>query len=995
MFSLSRYLERVAYVLVASCFLSAALLAQSGEVSLRGQVTDQSGAFVPGATVTLIGPNGAMREAQTDQSDGRYVFRDLPPGTYTVEIHVKGFADFEKTGVVIVRGQPQVMNAQLVVATEKQEITVKEEDSSVSVSVNPSNSASSLVLRGADDLEVLSDDPVDLEADLQALAGPSAGPSGGSIFVNGFSGGSLPAKESIREIRINQNPFSPEYDKIGYGRIEILTKPGSERYHGTIDYNLGKDVWNSRNPYSRQKAPFLLQEFEGNVGGPLNKRASFNFEYQRNMVDNGSITNAVTLDPRTLASGPFLAVLTTPQRFTRLNPRVDYQLNGNNTLMLVYEFRRSDIQDAGIGGFDLSSRGYHTQYTDQTVQATETAVLGTSVNETRFQYYRSANQVMATSFSPEIHVSGSFNSGGSQFGRSTDTQNNFELQNYTSMSRGTHAWRFGMRLRGQRDDSASRLNFNGTFTFSGGLAPVLDANNRPVLDASGHRALALIKSIERYRRTELFERLGFSPAEIRALGGGATQFTIDTGIPALSAHQLDVGVFAGDEWNVRPNVTLNVGFRYETQTNIHDWRDFAPRVALSWAPGGGTAKSRTRTVLRAGFGMFYDRFTLGNTITAERYNGVVQHQYVVTSPDFFPNIPSAASLAGLGYQSTEEVSPRLRAPYVMQSAVTLERQLPANAAFAVTYTNSHGVHLFRSEDINAPLPGTYNPNVQGSPTFPLGHPGPVFRMESSGIYNQNQLIANVNMRMKQGLTLFAFYVLNRAMSNTDGITTFPANPYNFAGEYGPASTDVRHRVTVGGSINTRWNVRLSPFVIVQSGPPFDITAGSDLYGTTLFNGRPGIVTDASKPGVIPTPYGLLDPNPSPGEPLLPRNYGRGPGQIRVNMRISKAIGFGADRGGSTGEQRPSASGGAASAAQAAGRGLGSLIGTARTSHRYNLIFAVSAQNILNHTNPGPIIGDITSPLFGRANQVAGGPNGEGFLETANNRRLEMQIRFSF
>src|SRR5580700_8593103 len=155
MFNLPRNPQRVAYVLLASCFLSAALLAQSGEVSLRGQVTDQSGAFVPGATITVIGPDGTSREVQTDQSDGRYVFRDLPQGTYTLEIRVRGFADFEKTGVVIVRGQPQVMNSQLVVATEKQEITVKEEDSSVSVSVNPSNNASSLVLRGADDLQAL------------------------------------------------------------------------------------------------------------------------------------------------------------------------------------------------------------------------------------------------------------------------------------------------------------------------------------------------------------------------------------------------------------------------------------------------------------------------------------------------------------------------------------------------------------------------------------------------------------------------------------------------------------------------------------------------------------------------------------------------------------------------------------------------------------------------------------------------------------------------
>ena len=523
---------------------------------------------------------------------------------------------------------------------------------------------------------------------------------------------------------------------------------------------------------------------------------------------------------------------------------------------------------------------------------------------------------------------------------------------------------------------------------------MLDSNNQPVLEGSGNPVQTSIKSIERYRRTLLFQQMGDSPAQIRALGGGATQFSLDTGIPNLSESEVDVGVFAGDEWQVRSNVTLDLGFRYETQSYVHDWRDFAPRVAISWAPGGGAGNSRAKTVLRAGFGIFYSRFPLSDIVLAERYNGIIQQQYVVPNPDFFPTIPPTASLAALGYQSSEAVSSRLRAPYVMQSALTLERQLSASTAFAVTYTNSHGVHLYRSEDINAPLPGTYDANVPISGTFPLGHPGPVFLMESSGIYNQNQVVANINARLKQGLSLFGFYVFNHAMSNTDGIDTVPANPYSSAGEYGPAATDVRHRVTFGGSINTKWNLRISPFVIVQSGAPFDITAGSDLYGTTLFNARPGIATDPNKPGVIQTQYGLLDPNPSSGQPILERNYGRGPGQMRVNLRIAKAIGFGSEVGRAA-EQRPSVSAGGATAAQASGRGLGGIIGAPKTVHRYNLIVSMSIQNLLNHNNRGPITGDITSPLFGSANRIAGGPNGEGFFETADNRRLEAQIRFTF
>jgi hypothetical protein len=297
----------------------------------------------------------------------------------------------------------------------------------------------------------------------------------------------------------------------------------------------------------------------------------------------------------------------------------------------------------------------------------------------------------------------------------------------------------------------------------------------------------------------------------------------------------------------------------------------------------------------------------------------------------------------------------LRAPYITQAAFGVERQFGATT-IAATYTNSHGLHELRSLDINAPLPG--------SGLYPLGNPNPLLLMTSSGIYNQNQLSINVNSKMSKAVSVTGSYTLNRARSNTDGLATFPANPYDYAGEYGPAATDARHRVSLTGTINTKWRIRLSPLVNIQSGLPFNITTGDDLYGTTLFNARPGFANGLDKPGLIPTAYGLLDPNPSTGEPLVPRNYGRGPTQMFVNLRGAKSIVFGPEQGKSG-------------------------------NRRYTLSIGMSARNILNHTNPGPIIGNITSPLFGRANQVFGTVNGEGFSENANNRRLEMQIRLSF
>ncbi len=202
---------------------------------------------------------------------------------------------------------------------------------------------------------------------------------------------------------------------------------------------------------------------------------------------------------------------------------------------------------------------------------------GATVNETRFQFYRNAGQQQADTSGPQIQVLGAFSAGGSPNGGYHDTLTNYELQNNTTTVHGAHSWRFGIRMRAQFDANSSPQNFNGTFIFSGGLAPELDANNQAVRDASGQIVMEQIDSIERYRRT----LLGL-PA---ALGGGASQFSMNAGTPATSVNRYDAAVFVGDDWRLRPNVTLNLGLRYEIQTNIHDPGDVAPRIGIAWAPG--------------------------------------------------------------------------------------------------------------------------------------------------------------------------------------------------------------------------------------------------------------------------------------------------------------------------------------------------------------------------------------------------------------------------
>jgi hypothetical protein len=942
--------------IAVSLFFSSALFAQTG--TLGGTVTDETGAIVPGTTITLT-RNGGTAVTATAGADGSYSFTGIAPGDYVAQASAPDLASAPSK--LSIRTGVQTLNIQLKVVTVAEQVTV--EDRAVAVTPEPANNASATVLAG-DDLQELSENPDDLIAELVAIAGPSAGPGGASVFIDGFSTGQLASKESIREIRINQNPFSAEYDRVGTGRVEILTRPGTNQFHGTGFFNVGTDVWNSRNPFAPQKAPFLLRELGGNVSGPIGKRASFFLDVRRDSTDNGAIIHGTTLDPVTLGIiDPFTGVLRIPQHRSSINPRMDYQLSTNNTLTVRYGLTHIDIPFAGIGGFNLVSRGFQTTTTTHTVQATETSVFAENmVNEVRYQFFRSSNETTPNTLGPAIQVLGAFSGGAAPAGHSFDTQNNHELQDYVSILHGKHSWRFGARLRSQSDDNISPQNFQGTFTFSGGLAPVLDANDRPVMDAGGQLVLTPITSIERYRRTLLFQKLGFASSEIAYRGGGASQFSINAGDPGLSLSQFDVGAFVSDDWKINPAVTMSLGFRYETQTNIHDHRAFAPRAGIAW-------NFASKTVARAGVGIFYDRFALSNTITALRFNGIRQQQYTLTDPDFFPMLPPLSSVAASqARQVRQQVFASLVAPTFYQSMISIERQLPRNTTLAVTFADSHGLHILRSRDINAPLPGTYDPAVAGRGVYPFGPVGAVFLMESSGLYNQRQLIVNVNSRASRSLSLTGTYSFNHAQSNTDGVGTFPSSPYSTVGEYGPAATDVHHRLSLGGVINTKWNISFSPLINIASGPPFDITAGSDLYGTTLFNGRPGIAADPNKPGVIQTAYGLLDPNPTPDEKILRRNYGRGPGTVFFNAHLGKTIRFGPKPAGTgRGEARPP----------------------------YALSFTMEMANLLNHTNSGPIIGNITSPLFGRANQPSGGGGFGGFSEAANNRRFEFQTRFTF
>jgi hypothetical protein len=314
----------------------------------------------------------------------------------------------------------------------------------------------------------------------------------------------------------------------------------------------------------------------------------------------------------------------------------------------------------------------------------------------------------------------------------------------------------------------------------------------------------------------------------------------------------------------------------------------------------------------------------------------------------------------------------------MQAALSVERQLPGRTTVAVGYSNSRGVHQLISDNINAPLPGTYT-GAADSGIRPLGVSDNIYAYESVGIFSQNQVTVNVNSHLNSALSIVAAYTLNYARSTSDGSASFPADPYNIGADYGRSAMDIRHRFQLGGSVVTRWNLRLSPFVTARSGIPFNIVTGEDTNGDSIFNDRPALATNANcadTKDYACTAYGNFLLHPGPSAAVIPRNYGTGPNYFALNLRVGRTWGFGEQ---SAGTNTPDTTSG--------------IFGKSSTGLKYNVTLWVEARNLLNNVDPATPVNILESSRFGQSTGLAGGYGPAG--ATANNRRLTLGVRFSF
>ena len=926
---------------------SLAAQARSPSAAAMGFVTDPTGALVVDATVELHPATSGPNIRTTTNRLGRYSIEGQADVPYILTVTASGFATFSMNDFLLSTDRPRILDVQLRIADQPQQVTVDDSQ----MDTDPNHNGDSLTLRG-DAIDQLPLDSVQLLQQLQALSG---GPSP-DLFIDGFPGSTMPPRDTIREIRINQNPYSAQYDTSpGNGRIEVFTKPGSAKFHGDF-YTFGNaSALNTQNPFTTNPPSYYSFANYASLNGPLTKHSAFFVSGGHIRGQDNALINAQTLD------GNFNQVylhqtVSAPASGYNFSARMDAAIGAKSSFVGRYSIAHSGQTNAGIGQLSLASLGFNGSTTNQTLQLSNSLIVSPRiVNDTRFQFVRSRDRQTPDSFLPTVNVAGAFSSGGNSGANYNDNQDRFELQNYISASKRKQFFTFGVRLRIGRDANHSEANYNGTYTFA---SLVLNPSCTPLSTCNSYQVTVQnpTKSI----------------AALQLVGGGPSQFTISKGNPNVAVTMVDVGLFLQDDWKARSNLTLSGGLRFETQNHIADYADLAPRFGFAWLVRPSKNKPVNYT-LRGGAGIFYYRLASSNVLQSERQNGITQQQFIVTQPQFFDPTSSQANLTGAQTQSAiYQISPKFHAPYFLSTTVSLERRIGGHGSVTVSWLGTRGVHTLLTQNTNAPLPGTYNSSVPTSGTRPFGGTQNIYQYASEGDLNSKRLTTNFYLHFTNKLLLYGYYQLQSVRTNSD--SGFVSNSYNFAADYGRSGGDIRHQVSMGSALELPFRLRATSFITARSGAPFNIVVGQDLNGDSIFNDRPAFATDMARSSVVSTKYGSFDTSPIAGQTIIPVNYGRSPSLFVVNLNLNKTIGFGP-------ALKPLA--GAPVAKLATGQ-------KPHVDHQFSLDIGLDAQNLFNQVNLASPVGTLNSPLFGQSIALATG-NGTG----SANRVIEISTFLRF
>ncbi len=813
--------------------------AQVGQ-TVSGTLVDPQEAPVP--AVRMILARGTTERSTETAADGTFRFERVAPGNYELRVLLSGFEPLrERVRVASGRLGPPNLTLRLSLARQREEMTVRGEAPVVSVDASGNRDAVSVERGLLDNLPVL--DHNYLQA-LSRFLDPAGGLGGSpTLIVDGAEARNAGVTASaIQEIRINQNPYTAEYPRWSRRRIEIITKSATDKYHGTLNVLFRNYHLNARDPLALVRPPEERRIFEGSLFGPIGsgKTTSFLLSGAHEAEDLQAVVFA--LGPR----GPIRDNVATPQRNTQGSLRLSHQFSDKNAAFGQINYQDQFFYNRGAGGTVLPEAATNYRFREDEVLFNQRLVITPKLlSQFRILVGRYAAPTTSVRNEPQAVVSDAFTGGGAQANQ-LRTEAHWTATWMLSQTAGRHNLKYGVNVpdwsrRGLRDET----NQLGTFYY----ASLADYGaNRPFL------AIA------------------------------------QRGDPRVVFWEKNVGVFFQDDFQVRPQLQVSVGLRYDWQNYFQDQNNFQPRVALAWAPW----KSR-KTVIRAGTGAFYDRSGPGPIYDLLRFNGVRLRRYVVTDPSLLTSM-SDGRFDGLP-TSIVQLDPMVQLPYIIQFSAGVERQLAKATTLAVQYVGVRGIQQFRSRDANAPL---FSNAPRPDPRYSA-----VRQIESAGRLAQNLLEITFRGSLAPRVSGLVQYTFAKTMSDTGGVTWYPASSVHPSGEWSRADTDRRHQFNVLATANLhRWlNLGLSASLL--TGAPFNITTGRD-------DNHDGIANDR--------PVGLQ------------RNAGQGPGYLGLDVRWSRELRF-----------RPTAK-----------------------DKSPSLTFSLDALNILNRTNYLTYVGALSSPFFGHA-----------------------------
>ena len=742
--------------------------AASAQVPVTGTVVDPSGGAVAGATVSLQGAS-----AKTDAL-GQFRIERVTPGRYRIDVAAgDAFKPLRRDVNITASMPPLVLQLSLATVQESVEVTGDEIRPTVDTAAN----LDTTTLSGAslDQLPVFDQDFVGALS--QFLDPGSIATGGATIVVDGveMKSAGVP-KSAVQEISINDDPYTAESSRPGRGRIEIITKPGSGHLRGNVNFTFRNAALAARSYFAPTKPPEQRQSAEGVFSGPIGKEGtSFLVTFSRQIDAAAAVVHALT------PAGAVDETVAAPSANTELMARVTHDWSEKHRGSLQVNWKRSSNLMQGAGGVVLPQAAVNASSREDDLFFTVHSIL-TPERLNQFQLTLEFNREpsISASAAPGIIVRDAFVGGGAQ-ATVLRTESGGKLNDIVTISRGKHVVKFGVQIpnlnRRVWDDES---NQGGTFSFA------------TLADYAAGRPYA---------------------------------YTVQQGSGHVALWWREYGAFVQDQIRLGQNLQVSVGLRYDWQAFFHDANNFAPRASLAWSP-----RKDGKTIVRGGAGVFYDRTGVGPIANLMLHDGATLRSYTILNPSY-PNPFVGVTPANVATNVTQ-LAPDVQIPYSLQYSVNLERQVAKSISVVAGYRASRGYHLFRSVDINAPLPPDYT-------SVPDSHYGHVQQIRSDGRLRSDALELTLRGRRGKKMSGQVQYTYSRANNNTGGINWYPSNQYAPIGaEWGAADFDVRHRLNLLGTLSAgRWG-NLGVSGRFASALPYSETAGIDLFHTGMANARP-------------------------------------------------------------------------------------------------------------------------------------------------------------